>query len=174
VRPDVSGVAEGCKVLLGAVPRSGALLASECGAARLVSAASIGPDASGVVGGHAVIAGPAAAVLLRVLGDARREFVRLGLPASDFMALDEALSALHEAANAATSRAGTGEVTGKPEASTTEAWISTQQVADAAGRSARWIRTLHATGRLEGIDHGGRLMFPPETVERVRTLREAP
>jgi hypothetical protein len=130
----------------------------------------IGPAESGVLGGHAAIAPAAAAMLTRLLGDWRRNFSRfdLGGP-GEYLAVDEAIAALHHVASAD----GNTEARRKPEPPNLDSWLPATEIANATGLTAHRIRQLARAGRVTSMPVNGRMVFPPETVEQVRTLRRA-
>jgi excisionase family DNA binding protein len=134
---------------------------------------------SGVVGGHAVIGGLAAVVIVRVLGDWRRA-IPPGAPVGTVAAVEEAVDALRASAARWTSaqtarpglpRPGTGEGTRQPNHGSSRPWLTTTEAAAEIGVSPRRVRQLADERVIRARKVDGRLRFDPEDVLRRATAR---
>ncbi|MGH2952235.1 MAG: hypothetical protein ACRDKX_09340 [Solirubrobacterales bacterium] len=121
-------------------------------------------DGNGVLGDHAVVSGSAAAVLVRLLGDWRWDFVRLGFPATTLAEVEQAVDALRAAACAGLARGESGQGQRKPEVERSGRWLTTNEVAAAIGRTPQRVRQLRAEDRVDGQLVAGRMRYPPETI----------
>jgi excisionase family DNA binding protein len=132
----------------------------------------IGARSSGVLGGHAVISGDVAGLIVRLCGDWRRDAVRLGCPPPTLAQVEQAIVALHEAAGAAFPRE-TWKGQGKPEAPRSATWLTSQEAAGLLGVSRQRVGQLAAEGRLQSHREGGQLRFGIQQVLALRAQRES-
>jgi hypothetical protein len=121
-----------------------------------------------------VVDGAAAAAILRLLGEWKREYVRLRLPPDPaaFAAVDEAVAALSAAAGArlaAGSRPGTRERAGNTAEPKLATWLTARDVATRSGVSKRYVCQLAAAGRIKSFMPNGHYLFPPGTDELIRS-----
>lgn len=142
--------------------------------------AVIGRARSGVVGGHAVIPGMAAAVLVRAVGDGDwRRAVPPGTPPEGVEEIEEAVAALRVVAavwleglqRERLPGRGSGEGQRQPQQSPSDEWVTTREAASLSGKSERRIRQLGQEGALEWSMIAGRLYWRATQVSSLPTTR---
>jgi excisionase family DNA binding protein len=143
---------------------------------------SINAAGSGTVGGHALVDGRSAAIILQLLPPGWRVRLR-DARVGEVEQVEQAVEALEAAAagwrgeqlsTSANGNIGPAAATngnGRPSESTP--WITTSEAARELGVGERRVRQLASETLLTGEKSGGRWLYPRDGVAALRRLRQA-